>query len=185
MDIKKTSIAIIIILILIIGIGGYFIWKDNSKPITNPEQNNSVVAEEDARLRMIDRDIKRIEDLNALVIALVNYAASNNYQYPITNGAEKISDEENIIFKILKSGKYLDKLYQDPIPDKNYYGYTSDGSRFDLTASLENPNDERCIPTSNLCIYTLTSEEVEMMMYEMEEDYGDFVSEPYVEGETN
>jgi hypothetical protein len=179
---KKTLILIVVALILIVA--GYFIWQNNSEPTTIPELNNPVADEEEARLRIIDRDIQRTENLNAIGAALIEYGRRNDYQYPIANNTEKISDENSPVFKMLKDGGYLDKLYQDPIPDKNYYGYTSDGSRFDLTASLENPNDGRCIVKNNLCIYALALEEVEMMMYVPEEDYGDFVSEPYVEGET-
>jgi len=179
MDTKKTAIIILIILILIIG--GYFIWKNYFSPISNPttEVINSVANEEDARLRIIDRDIQRTEDLRAIGIALIGYFQDRKYQYPKTSGTEKISDENSPTFKILKDGGYLDKLYQDPVSDKNYYGYTSDGTRFELTSILENPNDSRCADKSGLCVYRYTSEEANVQEIEKDDYINDY--EPYFE----
>jgi len=162
---KPTRVLIVILIIAVIGTGAYVAWKNYSKQNDKIEVSNnkqSVVDEE--AVKRTNRDNRRIADLNIIGRALVDYARDNNNQYPKTNGTEKISNENSLSFKTLKDGGYLGQLYQDPIPDKYYYGYKSDGLRFDLTAVLEDKSDSRCSIKGNFCIYKFTSEEAAMIL---------------------
>jgi len=150
MDTKKTAIAILIILTLVIG--GYFVWKNylspsSDVPVTTPETQ---ISPEDAR------DNQRIMDMDNLREAIESYMANNSGQFPVADEQEKISNEESNIFKTLKAGRYLTQPIKDPAPDKYYYGYRSDGQSYELTAVLENKLSDKCeITNSNLCLYKI------------------------------
>lgn len=162
---RNIKILIILLLIVaIIGSGVYFIRKGKSEQDSQvqPHGENSFIDEGSAK--RAERDNRRIVDLNIIGRALIEYSKNNANQYPKTNGIERISNGDNFVFKTLKNGRYLDQLYKDPISEKYYYGYDSNGSRFDLSAVLEDKNDARCSVKGNICIYKFTSEQAAEMM---------------------
>ncbi|MCG2693695.1 type II secretion system protein GspG [Candidatus Parcubacteria bacterium] len=150
MDTKKT--AIIILIILILGFGGYFIWKNYFSPVSNPSApatSQSQISPEDAR------DNRRIKDIDRLSEAVESYMNDHDGQFPVANEVEKISDEESNVFKTLKAGNYLEKPLKDPAPNKYYYGYISHGYEYELTAALENKTSGKCEISGNLCLYKI------------------------------
>lgn len=115
-------------------------------PTPTPMADKKVSAED-------NRDNDRINDIMAISLALEQYANNHGGQYPQTVSAEKISDETSNVFQILKAGGYFLQLINDPLPDKFYYGYNSDGQSYEITAVLENQSGGRCVIEGNYCLY--------------------------------
>ncbi|MFA6096086.1 MAG: hypothetical protein WC788_00485 [Candidatus Paceibacterota bacterium] len=170
MEIKSNYRKIIIIAIVaMIIFGGYSVWKSYSdqKGITEGESVVVPVKEIDtgelpeavspeiptANQTPDDRDNQRVKDLGDISYAIDEYAKYNQNEYPITNGYEKISDENSYIYKLLRQDWYLKKNYIDPLSGSRFYGYRSDGKSYELTAAFEDTNDPRCEPFGNLCVY--------------------------------
>ena len=151
--------------------GGYSVWKSYSdqKGITEGESVVVLVKEIDngnipepvlpetptANRTSDDRDNQRVKDISDIGYAIDEYAKYNRNEYPITNGYEKISDENSYIYKLLRQDGYLKKNYMDPLSGSRFYGYRSDGKSYELTAAFEDANDPRCEPVGNLCIYVV------------------------------
>ena len=79
-------------------------------------------------------------------------------QYPIANELEKISDENSNYYKILAVPERLpstliEEYLFDPLDPEFYYTYKSDGRSYELTARLENLEDEDCVMENGICLY--------------------------------
>lgn len=153
------KISILILVVLTFGASGCAIVKNNSGsspvtvPVPTPETRNKISPEE-------NRDNHRVSDITNISIALELYAASNNGRYPKTESAEKISDEASNVFKTMKAGGFLFQPIKDPMPDKYYYGYKSDGQAYEITAVFENKNGGRCEMAGSYCIYKFKKGEI-------------------------
>ncbi len=156
MNIKKSIILVLIISAF--GAAGCTIVKNKTEeppkvsPTPTPEAEKKISPED-------DRDNQRINDIMNISAALESYASSNvktEGPYPETKGVEKISDESSAVFKQLNQDGYLKQILKDPLPDKYYYGYSSDGFAYELTAVLENKASGLCIMAGNYCIYKFT-----------------------------
>lgn len=88
-----------------------------------------------ARTPAAARDAKRSHDLGRIVDALAQYATEEHpYRYPKVDGVVKLESTS-------EPGKtiagILGDLPSDPLAPNHYYGYSSDGSIYRLTAVLE------------------------------------------------
>lgn len=87
-----------------------------------------------------EKDAQRKEDLNDIKVALQSYKEAKG-NFPSTSGEIiKTRDQDTILSRALVPD-YLASLPVDPENDKYYYGYSSDGENFKLTAVLENKDD--------------------------------------------
>ncbi len=170
MDTKKILITFLIILIL--GISGYLIRKNYFSPDIPSIPPENQISPEDAR------DNRRITDLDILREAVESYARIYDGQFPLANNWEKISDEESSIFKTLKADNLLNQPLKDPSPDR-YYGYRSDGYKYELTAALENKAGGKCEMSGDLCLYKLTKT-LEYLRNEYPEEYYQDYEEDYL-----
>ncbi len=169
MDIKK--IAVIISAILIFSVGGYFIWKSfsgsgsSSAPFPSPTPGGSI-SPEDAR------DDQRIKDILYLSGIIDIYNLDHDGHVFIAKEGQKISDEGSAVFRELKDSGYLDKALKDPVPDKYYYGYYSDGHTYELTAVLENKSSGKCEIFGDLCVYKISKKDIPFFDDGYQDDQG-------------
>lgn len=89
------------------------------------------------------RDSERKDSLNTIAIALAAYKKANG-TYPSGNDIEVLSALTS------SNPPYLREIKTDPLsnPENGVvikYGYTSDGTKFTLTASLENKQDSDAV----------------------------------------
>lgn len=152
---KKTSL--LILMIFIFNVSGCTIVKNDSlnlpkpSPTLTPEKK---ISPED------ERDNHRISDIMNISTALEQYAKSNNGQYPKAEKSEKISDESSSVFQAMNAGSFLYQSIKDPLPDKYYYGYKSDGQAYEITAVLENKESGLCVIAGSYCIYKFKKGEI-------------------------
>ncbi len=96
-------------------------------------------------------DMQRKIDLVNLSLVLESYKKEKG-KYPITQGLEKIGDNDGAIYSL--SPVYIKNIPSD-IKDSFYYGYSSDGKTFSLTAQLENVEDIGCQKVEEICLYKI------------------------------
>ncbi len=155
----SKRITIFILIIFIFSVSGCTIVKNDSgssKASPTPSALSGVEGMPEPEKKLSpedDRDNHRISDIVNISMAIESYAKGNNGQYPKTEGSEKISDEASNVFQAMKAGGFLYQPIKDPVPDKYYYGYKSDGQAYEITAVLENKNGGRCTMAGNYCIY--------------------------------
>lgn len=105
---------------------------------------------------VVGRDVQRKADLRDIAVALVEYAATQHpFQYPKVDGVIHL-DKDSAVAKAI--APYLPTLPSDPLASDRYYGYSSDGTRFELTASLENTGDASAKQVGTLAIYSVASQ---------------------------
>jgi hypothetical protein len=123
---------------------------------TQNSQTSVNVTEDEANTN----DASRKADLKEIAQILANYKQDNG-AYPVA--AELIKVEEDTKFQDSLT-PYLPLStttwnYQDPLWPANYYGYQSaDGTNFELSAVLENTNDEKGTQKGDLFLYILTQD---------------------------
>jgi len=162
---KTWVLIIILILILIIGglvfaswqgwisLGGIEkLWKKSSAPTTTPTPTKT----EDELAK--ERDATRKSDLGKIKDALKKYYQANQ-SYPEAKTVQETSDPNCVLNSTLVP-TFLDRLPVDPLVT-NYYGYTSDGRTFELTAALEDKTDASGIQVGTYYIYKVTDTSVE------------------------
>lgn len=89
---------------------------------------------------LLERDAQRKTDLKTIEAALKKYY-NDFLSYPSSNGIEiETRIGGNSLAKALVP-KYLGELPVDPMSDKYYYGYESNGTTYKLTALLGNNQD--------------------------------------------
>jgi len=126
------------------------------KETAQNSQTSVNVTEDEANIN----DASRKDDLQKIAQMLASYKEDNGV-YPVA--AKLIKLEEDT--------KFQDSLtpylplgittwgYQDPLWPANYYGYQSvDGANFELSAVLQNANDEEGTQKGNLFLYILTQD---------------------------
>ncbi len=102
----------------------------------------------------LSNDATRKKDLATLQLALKKYFADNG-AYPISSSKIKTSDQSSVLAQALVP-TYLSALPDDPAAPQYYYGYSSDGKTFALTAVLDNKTDKSGTLNGNLNVYTVT-----------------------------
>ncbi len=108
-----------------------------------------------------ERDNQRIQDTDNISTQLAAYYAANG-TYPVTNGTvEKIvagAGEDLAIVKALVPA-YFVVLPTDPRAGF-YYGYSSDGSSYELTSVLEDNTRPDCVLVGIYCVRKIKDGEV-------------------------
>ena len=105
---------------------------------------------------VVGRDVQRKADLRDIAVALVEYAAAQHpFQYPKVDGAIHL-DKDSDVGKAI--APYLETFPSDPLAADRYYGYSSDGTSFQVTASLENTGDPAAKLVGNLALYSVASQ---------------------------
>jgi hypothetical protein len=162
---SKTWILWIVLLIFLI-LGGLFFaswegwislgglekyWKKTSPAATTTSTPTISTA--------TAHDNTRKADLANIKDALKNYYQANQ-SYPIASTLQKTSDANNALTVLVPT--YIAKLPVDPLSPSYYYGYTSDGKTFELTARLEDTTDPSAIDAGNgIYLYKVTNTSVE------------------------
>jgi len=104
-----------------------------------------------------ENDAKRKSDLKKIKQVLEAYYQQNSQSYPDSNGFLKLDDSNSDVYRIL-SERVDEGSVRDPNYPEFYYGYSSDGSSFELSARLESDDDDSCeILGESLCIYKIDS----------------------------
>ena len=115
-----------------------------------------ITEEEISKAKMETRDERRKLNLRELLLVLDLYY-SDYTQYPISINLEKINDENSNFYKALipnyLSETQVDWYLFDPLDPEFYYTYKSDGRSYELTARLENLEDEDCVMENGICLY--------------------------------
>ena len=109
-----------------------------------------ISAQEKAQDPKQKNDAKRKADLSQIMLALEMYNSDFD-KYPVSKGLEKINDANCVLYKILEP--YLSKLPVDQKDPEYWYGYKSNGKTYELTARLENLEDESCVTQNGVCLY--------------------------------
>lgn len=155
----KSSWGLIIALVIILFVGvlifaswqGWIslgglekLWKKDSTAATTTATTTSAVNTNDAT---------RKSDLAALKAALTKYYQATG-SYPIAATVQKTSDVTTVLSALVPT--YIAKLPMDPLNPTYYYGYTSDGKTYTLTAVLEDKTDPAGIQSGTLYLYKVT-----------------------------
>lgn len=161
---KTWILIIILILILVVGglvfaswqgwisLGGIEkLWKKTTTTV--PETPTDTGKKANAN------DTQRKADLTQIKDALKNYFQANQ-SYPEAATVQKTLDQNSVLVGALVP-TYIDKLPVDPLSPTYYYGYTSDGKTFSLTAVLEDKTDASGIKVGDILIYKVTDTSVE------------------------
>ncbi len=159
-----SSLSGLIVVILVIS---WFVWLDdvfleptvtvntdtNINLNVNANVNTSLIPQE-----ALDRDAVRKADLKIIQEALARYLLAEG-QYPLAEQRDRTNNEGNRLeIELLDKGHLLE-LSVDPLDPQYYYGYLSvDGSTYELTAILENTEDEEGILVNDFYLYQLTPE---------------------------
>jgi len=105
------------------------------------------------------KDALRKSELDYINSKLISYFDDHNSTYPKTGDKMvKLNDTSSAVYKELVPEYLTDDFLKDPNDPNAYYGYKSvDGKDFELTAVLENKDDDKCAMAGNICIYKMTS----------------------------
>ncbi len=179
--IKSWQIILAVFSLLFI-IGGFFVWQKYQKQEVQPplqadlniESPKEEVAANTIKSLYDSKDIKRKIDLVNFLLALQNYKKDKNV-FPSTNGVtEKTEDKNSIIYSL--APKYIKSIAIDAKSPDFYYGYTSDGKSFTITARLENEKDPDCYNTGKICLYKLTEKNNEEELLKIVRENLDFIN---------
>lgn len=103
-----------------------------------------------------ENDAKRKSDLSQIKNALESYYRDNDQKYLESNGFIRLNDKDSKTYKALLKYVANEDSLLDPNYPEYYYGYSSDGSGFELSARLENIEDKNCeMVSESLCIYKI------------------------------
>jgi len=102
------------------------------------------------------RDSKRKNDLQEIALLLSEFTddVGLSQGYPKTEGVIFFNKNSPGILKEILVPDYTEVLPTDPL-ENSFYGYTSDGITFLLSAVLENSEDTECSLEEGLCIYRI------------------------------
>lgn len=101
---------------------------------------------------MGERDQTRKNDLQNIKAALEKYKAANG-KYPVANSMIHLDAKDNVVQKALVA-EYISAIPNDPkVSDGWYYGYTSNGKKFTLSARLENTADPQVTKVGDIYLH--------------------------------
>lgn len=139
-----------------IKIGQNFWQKTTPAPTASPTVTTSPSIENSPEIIANVNDQARKSDLENIQQALKRYFVDKG-SFPSTNGSlVKTSDSESILAKALVP-TYLEKLPDDPLAPKDFYGYKSDGASYELTCILEDTSDPAGFKNGDLYLYKITN----------------------------
>lgn len=104
-----------------------------------------------------NNDATRKTDLVKIKDALKSYYQANQ-SYPVSEVVDKTNDPKSVLTVLIPT--YLPALPTDPISTQ-YYGYTSDGKTFTLTAVLDDTTDPTGVKAGNYYLYKVTDTSTE------------------------
>jgi len=165
----------ILLVILILGVLIFISWKGwislggieklwgGGKTSPSPTISASPIAspspETSPQITTNINDQTRKSDLSSIKTSLELYYADNN-KFPESPTIIKTSDTGSVLAQALVP-KYLNKLPDDPLTPRFYYGYESDGQTFELTCVLEDKTDLEGTLIGQYYIYTLEGISIE------------------------
>lgn len=159
---KVLPILLIIVLLLIAGVALAYFMNWISLPFLDSllgrEQPTEEVApaEGTAEVTPYPEDTQRKNDLQQIKAALEKYF-EDSQKYPVAKVLENSSKTTSTIYQAL-APNYLETMPTDPASPSKYYGYQSaDGTSFELSAVLDNPDDTEGVKRGNLMLYILTN----------------------------
>jgi hypothetical protein len=118
-------------------------------PTTTPATTTPTVSAD-----LLARDTQRKADLKSIETALASYYAKYG-RYPNSSNQEiQTRTRGNVLSRDLVP-TYLASLPVDPLSDKYYYGYKSDGSSYELNAVLGNSSDSEGTMTGSINLYII------------------------------
>lgn len=142
-----------ITLIIFIGLGTFLafsLFKPSPTTTTSPSTTTSATPKSEStsptpsnQTDSSKRDTERKEALNDISTALSAYKK--------TNGTYPVGDDISVLVVLTASDPpYIDEIKDDPLNDADSgvvvkYGYSSDGTKFTLTATLENKQDRDAV----------------------------------------
>ena len=101
---------------------------------------------------MEERDQTRKADLQSIKVALEKYKIANG-KFPIANTMIHLDTKDNVVQKALVA-EFIASLPTDPKAGEGwYYGYQSSGSKFTLSARLENPADKQVTKVGDIYLH--------------------------------
>ena len=153
-NIKKKILGIFILIVVLVVFLIFILYKNNilfSESI-NYESSDNIQDKDVINKNIIENnDQERKDDLFKIELALEKYYDKNN-SYPVGENGIRLGDKNSKIYEAIIE-YVLDDDLQDP-NDNYYYEYISDGSYFELSARLDNLDDENCeMADENICIY--------------------------------
>lgn len=99
---------------------------------------------------VVSPDQQRKTDLQKIAAALEQYFKANGV-YPVASSVENASSAESALqLKLIPS--YIDAIPGDPATGK-YYGYTSDGYTYELSAVLDSSSDPEGVNSGSKTMY--------------------------------
>lgn len=112
--------------------------------------NGSTVITDDTAVR---RDQQRVADLEVIANDLSSLKGISG-RYPISESTVRLDDPTSPVAAALAgSGKAI-TTFKDPTADKYYYGYTSDGTTYKITAVIEDSTQTTCTTAGSICLYS-------------------------------
>lgn len=103
-----------------------------------------------------ERDQQRVADLATIKNKLDAYSQTTQI-YPISPEISRL-DDPTAVATIALSGTSPDIVtYKDPLPQQYYYGYTSDGTTYTLSAVIEDTAQTACTISGPICLYKVTN----------------------------
>jgi len=117
-------------------------------------KNYFLGTETSTELTVEQKDAQRKKDLNSIKTAL-QACQETEGSYPSTDGEIIKTRDKNTVLSQALVPDYLENLPVDPETDKYYYGYSSDGASFKLTAILENTDDPEGILVGDYFLYVI------------------------------
>ncbi|MBI2589506.1 hypothetical protein HYW32_00520 [Candidatus Berkelbacteria bacterium] len=119
------------------------------EPLTAWLERNQILIGE----TVASRDTQRKADLQKIKEALQALAAATKpFTYPSAQGVVRLDQNADLASRL---EPYLGKMPSDPNAPNRYYGYTSDGKSFILTAVLENNDDPAGKKAGDFNLYIL------------------------------
>jgi len=159
---KVLPILLIILILIIGGVALAYFMNWISLPfldnLLGREQPTEEIAplEEEAEVSPYPEDDQRKNDLAQIKSALEKYF-EDNQKYPVARKLENSSESTSVVYKALVPN-YLETMPTDPLSPSKYYGYQSaDGTSFELSAVLDNPDDAEGVKRGDLNLYILTN----------------------------
>jgi|GEM_PF-4455462 len=96
------------------------------------------------------RDQQRVADLATIQNSLGTLSLASG-GYPVSGTVSRLDDPAAAVTTVLGT------TYKDPQPEQYYYGYSSDGTTYTLSAVIEDPTLTNCTQTGDICLYKLSN----------------------------
>jgi len=156
---KSNKLLYVVVIIAVVAIGGYSVYSiTGSKSKTTPSiTNSSPVTPSGEAVSTQSPDQRRKNDLYVIQQALFSYYANSGSKYPVALEMVFLNTPGNILETSLVP-EYLGSLPADPDTTKNYAYKSADGTKFELTAILDDKSDQEAVLSGDRAILTVTQD---------------------------